>query len=477
MNPFVTQLLNQALNQAKDKALKAAPGFAKSLLPQAKQFGVKAAAEITKAADDFIPPVLRGVATKANPGASQPQVIKSLGTIKDQLVRPVNREAQESLLNPLFRSVPSTFYPGASGQKLINQQLGVRVPVFGPPAYNQTGTQRFLQEFKNLLPTSRNIGAGTLTRTPGVTPSFPLDNPLARLQGNYRYLTRQGQGLLQQAQSFGPTALNPLASRVPTTNLGKLGSFLNPLNPTNARNLGIGLGINTLVPDDSALKGNLEIFAYTPGSWPVKAASALLFGAVDAGPKDEMALIKQQRQAGIRSDGGDLSLRNEEGKYWAGKNWGFQSPESINKLYGTNLPTGEAPSPPNLPPQPLPSREEVETRAGQLTPTPAPLVDSSGLSNGAGDLRQRQNVQERALSQEVLNAAQQYAAPSGVPLSSFYAGQQQLGRSMMQTGELPRQLKELGGVSGMSEQALMQWAQKNPGLAYREFLKLKGRVR
>ena len=89
------------------------------------------------------------------------------------------------------------------------------------------------------------------------------------------------------------------------------------------------------------------------------------------------------------------------------------------------------------------------------------------MSNGAGVPAQRQNVQQRALSQEVLNAAQQYAAPTGIPLSSFYEGQQQLGRSMEQTGELQRQLKDLGGATGMSNEALMQWAQANQGLAYR----------
>jgi hypothetical protein len=99
------------------------------------------------------------------------------------------------------------------------------------------------------------------------------------------------------------------------------------------------------------------------------------------------------------------------------------------------------------------------------------------VSTGAGVPAQRQNVQNRALSQEVLNAAQQYSAPAGVSLPSFYAGQQQLGRSMEQTGELQRQLKDLGGAAGMSNEALMQWAQANPELAYRELMKLQGRNR
>jgi hypothetical protein len=46
---------------------------------------------------------------------------------------------------------------------------------------------------------------------------------------------------------------------------------------------------------------------------------------------------------------------------------------------------------------------------------------------------------------------------------------------MEQTGELQRQLKDLGGATGMSNEALMQWAQANPELAYRELMKLQRR--
>lgn len=130
------------------------------------------------------------------------------------------------------------------------------------------------------------------------------------------------------------------------------------------------------------------------------------------------------------------------------------------------------------PPAPiLPPPEVLDRQAGQLTPPPAAPPAPGAMSNGAGVPAQRQNVQRRALSQEVLNAAQQYSAPAGVSLPSFYAGQQQLGRSMEQTGELQRQLKELGGATGMSNQALMEWAQANPELAYRELMKLQGRSR
>jgi hypothetical protein len=131
---------------------------------------------------------------------------------------------------------------------------------------------------------------------------------------------------------------------------------------------------------------------------------------------------------------------------------------------------GTPPPAPVLPPPP----EVVDRRAGQQIPPAAPVAPGT-LSNGAGVPAQRQNVQQRALSQEVLNAAQQYSAPAGISLPSFYAGQQQLGRSMEQTGELQRQLKEIGGATGMNNEALMQWAQANPELAYRELMRLKGR--
>jgi hypothetical protein len=95
------------------------------------------------------------------------------------------------------------------------------------------------------------------------------------------------------------------------------------------------------------------------------------------------------------------------------------------------------------------------------------------MSNGAGVPAQRENVLNRSLSQEVLNAAQQYSAPTSVPLSAFYEGQQQLGRSMMQKGNLVSELQALGAGTGMTPENFQQWVKANPGLAYREMLRLK----
>lgn len=143
---------------------------------------------------------------------------------------------------------------------------------------------------------------------------------------------------------------------------------------------------------------------------------------------------------------------------------------------------GSPPPAPTLPAPPL--RAGAGSQAGQQTPTIAdvpiggsfaggPSYQGAGVSNGAGVPALRQNVQERALSQEVLNAAQQYAAPTSVPLSSFYEGKQQLGRSMLKDQALQRQLQDLGGATGMTPEALSQWATANPGVAYQLLQKLK----
>lgn len=149
-------------------------------------------------------------------------------------------------------------------------------------------------------------------------------------------------------------------------------------------------------------------------------------------------------------------------------------------------PGGGSPPPPAPTLPPPPGQSSAGAQAGQQTPITSdvpvggsfaggPTYRGAGVSTGAGVPALRQNVQNRALTQEVLNAAQQYSAPAGVSLPSFYAGQQQLGRSMEQTGELQRQLKELGGATGMTPEALMKWAQANPGIAYRELQRLQRR--
>jgi len=150
--------------------------------------------------------------------------------------------------------------------------------------------------------------------------------------------------------------------------------------------------------------------------------------------------------------------------------WGRYAP--ANYRYQYNL-EGAAP-PGSAPPAPdLNTSLFSGPQAGQLTPPAPPNLGTGSVSNGAGVPAQRENVLNRSLSQEVLNAAQQYAAPTNVPLSAFYEGQQQLGRRMMQKGNLVSELQRLGAAPGMAPENLKAWAQANPDLAYREFLRLK----
>jgi len=426
----------------------------------------------------FVNQLLNQARTKVT--SALPAVVRqSVGMIDDAIVRPATRFSQNILAKPLVGTA-KTFRPGAKAEQLVREQTGRFVPSIMPPAssnaplYTQSGAQRFLQEFGGILNPASTRTAASLRPGPNAA-AFPLDNPLARLQATGQYLGRQGTNLLQTAQSWGPTAVNPLATRVPTTRLGQVGSLLNPLNPRNAAGIAIGFIPGLEEKDKAALQG----FFLTPGGPIPKVLTGLVMHDINnpLGPTDaeEARLIRQYGSGGDqRPFGGDASIKNEEGKVWAGRDYGFQSPESFNKLYGANLPTtpgGTPPPAPVLPPPP----GVIDGRAGQQIPPAAPAAPGT-RSNGAGVPALRENVQQRALSQEVLNAAQQYAAPTSVPLSSFYEGQQQLGRSLLKGGVLQQQLQDLGGAKGMTTEALNQWAQANPGLAYSLLEKMKRRV-
>ena len=326
----------------------------------------------------------------------------------------------------------------------------------------------------------------------------PLSNPLSALQGGLSNIQRQagqfiGSGLDTAKGIVGrlPTPLNPFATRTPTTVLGKAGKFLNPLNPMNAVDLinpmpGVGAGAS--LASTLGLTGTAGLVTTIGGGLAAAGAWDAVFpqSTADGTLKGKDYLVNRYMPFG-----GDPGLRDAQGRIWAGKDYGFQSPGSFNKLFGGNVEPGRTTPPPapTLPPfvdsglqagqlTTPPSRPPAVPAAPAVSAAPAAPVTSGGpvvLSNGAGAPAQRQNVRNRQLSQDVLNAAQQYASPAGVPLSSFYAGQQQLGRSMEQSGELQRRLKELGGAAGMSDQALMDWTKKNPALAYRELLKLQNR--
>ena len=417
----------------------------------------------------------RAKAAMSVPGVLQ----RTAGIIEDSVVRPVNRFSQY-VLNTPPTGTPKTFRTGDKAERLIKQQTGRLTPFvqqpeyYSAPRYTQGGAERFFQEFGNVVNPTRIPGAASLRPDLGVGAS--AKNTLQTGIGKVG-------GLVRNLQESMPTALNPLLTRNPTTLLGKTGKFFNPLNPAgpfnlvNTLNPFPGISVGTRLASGLGLTGAAGLGTSVAGGLAGYGALEMLFpqGTADATLKGKDAYLNNYMPTG-----GDSSLRDAQGRIWAGKDYGFQSPASFNKLFGGVQQTtlgGASPPPPTLPPF-----VDTGSQAGQLTapPTRPPAAPAAPgapvvLSNGAGDPRQRQRVKESQLAQDVLNAAQQYAAPAGVPLSSFYAGQQQLGRSMEQGGELQRRLKELGGSAGMSDKALMDWAKQNPGLAYRELLKLQNR--
>lgn len=320
--------------------------------------------------------------------------------------------------------------------------------------------------YKSNVQTRRNLGP-KLRIEYGWSPLSPARTLQDNLKSLPTELSRQpGINAIRKGLNQIPTALNPLATRNPTTFLGQFGKSLNPLNPVN---LGVGIATNVLLPE--SMRDTANIGLLTPGPTPFKVLTAGLYDT-----------FLNPRNAGVGLATGTLR-DNDPMRYG-----GLQALENIKKQnarrpIGTLAQLGG---------------KEVEWKGpglewqrtyseGANAPPPAPgslqnlssgrqagQVGSNVISNGAGVPAQRSDVINRALSQEILNAAQQFNAPANIPLSSYYEGQQQLGRSMMQNGTLVSQLQELGGAPGMTPENLKTWAEKNPALAYREMLRLKG---
>lgn len=251
-----------------------------------------------------------------------------------------------------------------------------------------------------------------------------------------------------------PTALNPLATRNPTTFLGQAGKMFNPLNPINAGTAVVGLAANRFLPEN--LRDNAEAFMYGPTAGIIYSVFDQPAGATG---KTEAQLIQESmaqnpnRQSVPQRPLDTLATLGGKEVAWKGPDLGWQRTYS------------EGASPPSLTPAP-PRDLNNGWQAGQ--------TGSNMVPTGAGVLAKRPDVTNRPLSQEVLNAAQQFSAPANIPLPAFYEGQQQLGRSMMQKGTLVSQLQELGGARGMTPENLKTWATANPALAYRELLKRRG---
>lgn len=299
MNSFIQQLLQQASSRFIPKAVRSVQGFA----------------------DNLVSPVLRGVGTQA-----ENALVRSVGAVKDAVVRPISRFSQETLASPLTGS-PSSFRPGLAGQKLVQQQTGRWTPSielpqnFNNPRYLD-GAQRFLQEFGSNITSGAQRTAASFRPGPAST-QFPLNNPLNLLQGKAQYLQRQAQAgintsqeVFRNLQSVGPTAINPLATRTPTTILGKFGKLVNPLNPLNAGGYLTGALLSAL-PESSPLKANLELAAFTPGGIFPKIAATTILGVTPAGPVDELRLIRESNA--LRQSGQNYKVNGIEYDYKTGR--------------------------------------------------------------------------------------------------------------------------------------------------------------
>ena len=176
-----------------------------------------------------------------------------------------------------------------------------------------------MNPFQKLL---QSIGASGIKRASGliddvvrppaslkptsVPTAFPFDDPLALLKGQARYVQRQVQGGIGQAiGQVGnlykkiPTAVNPFATRTPTTLLGKAGKLVNPFNPFTAATIAAGAVLDATIPDNTRRNNeyyNLGLLGLPIPSLPGKIAALGLLGTT-VNAFDEDAFIRQSNAA------------------------------------------------------------------------------------------------------------------------------------------------------------------------------------
>lgn len=266
------------------------------------------------------------------------------------------------------------------------------------------------------------------------------------------------QGVVKLYQKI-PTSLNPVKTRTPTTRIGQVGKALNPLNPVNIiqalpvgkTNKGETIRIGDFVYLDPV--DLLNISGSSPQGDiddPYSQWKQLRYKSrEDMQNKVQAQLAKEQRYT---EPAGPLMTaetyrraREEKAQRTSGglNAGGPQQPAfRLPRQEPTGAPNLGAPPPaPNLPPVGY----EVTTPAPART-NPAPVL------------------------QEYLQKASQYAAPTDVPLSGFYAAQRQLG-SELGAEEMMKRIETARPMQGMTPDTFKAWAEKNPDLAYREMLR------
>lgn len=411
--------------------------FARRVIPDSRNYRF-----LEQAAGDILS---RSIPKNVNWGGLPTQFLNKLDDIYRMVPGATKEAARSNVKRDLVRAAaqPPARPTGQFGLGGI-----LRAPVIGTPSVRPPGV--------TIPPSSALPGGGpfnidyALRRATGFTGSpqqiaaklgaFPLDNPLVRAGATARYLTRQAGNIPGNIVAAGSALFRP------STALASIPGLNNPL-------VQFGLGIPT------GLAGTMYAVSQLQGDTPQSADPYANWQRLGYGSREDM-FQRVNRQAQLNQPGGAIY----------GPPLRYNTPPLTPPR--DNLGIGNPP--PGLPLSPPSDFSGGGGQAGQQPPLGAPPQAPGVVSNGAGVPAQRQDVINRSLSQEVLNAAQQYAAPTGIPLSSFYEGQQQLGRSMMNKGTLTSELQALGVGAGMTEQDLQTWIRQNPGLAYRELVRRKG---
>ena len=346
-------------------------------------------------------------------------IVRSVGSIESQVVRPLSKFGQR-ILNERGRG---NIAPNWGGKQLVQQTAGRITPSipYGNTPFRGDPIQRFAQEFESAVVPGATQSAASLRPGPSTT-SFPLDDALTRLGGQARYLQRQAQTSLEKSvgsvgniyrnlQDIGPTAINPLATRTPTTLLGKVGKFVNPLNPENLIGYVAEPLINSAVPE--SMRGTVRAGLYTPGGLPTKLLGASLY---------DMFLNQSNAGVGLADD----TLQAQDPKRWAMQ-------QRLSSLTGSN--SGSQPS---------------TTGSATMAALNAPGVqnkfiqDKSPVSHGG-------SPQDRAYHEEATRVAQQTAQN---PLFQKY-----------QVADLTKQYNTASSPAEKQRIGLQIWSQTNPLLA------------
>jgi hypothetical protein len=375
----------------------------------------------------------------------------------NSLLRQLPGSAQQitNAISRGFGSVPSAtrqLPPGAAriGQQLPNaispSPLSVRFnPAANLPYPPQAPfiDERIYNATRTGLTNARNALGAAVDTGRGIT------NILGRAAGPSIGSIQQGvQGGLQRLEGALPTALNPFATRTPGTALGKIGKAFNPLNPVNLKNSAAGAAVNLLpigAKNQATLQSALTLGGLTPlGVVAAIAANDMYnpLGLTDAQEARNIVTHRGRPEYWRQSQAGDPNIKNRDGSLrWAGKDYGFQSPESFNKLFGANLPTT-----PGAPPQ-----TNISNQAQPRTAPPAPTLPPPPGGAAA----------ERAYQAERSSAAQQAKQNPSLPIS--YSDQAELARQSLQgynpaSGPLP------GAAQTAQDMGMAIWAKKyGPG--------------